>query len=154
MSVRFGHNPEILDQLLSQVFPSIAPHLFPFRHDLSWLKEKDFFEPRHCRTREGKRDGSSRGKSTISMLLDQRIETIQKEEQFLSDLLTSDGDKLKLAVKTGLEVLLGHAGLLVPVLDVDKDSALRDGATPKREDLRIEYEGNVILLNVTGRGNS
>ncbi len=146
----YGHNPEILDELLSQVLPSIAQHLFPFRHDLSWLKEKDFLSPGIAELEKEKETARQEVNRQISAL-DKQIETIQKEEQFLSDLLTSDGDKLKLAVKTGLEVLLGHAGLLVPVLDVDKDSALRDGATPKREDLRIEYEGNVILLNVTGR---
>lgn len=128
----------------------MAPHLFPFRHDLSWLKETEFVSPGIKELNAQKEAVHVEAKRRIDDL-DEQISVIEKENQFLVDMLTCDGDKLKLAVKKGLEILLSHAGIDVPVLDVDSNSALRGGDTSKREDLRIEYEGKAILINIAGR---
>lgn len=146
----YGHEIAILDELLSQVLPTLAPHLFPFRHDLSWLKEKEFLSPGIKELETDKEAFRLETKRHIDAL-DERIGTIEKENQFLVDLLTCDGDKLKLAVKQGLEIILSHAGMQATVVDVDIDPSLRDGTTSKREDLRIELEGKSILINVAGR---
>ena len=146
----YGYKIAVLDELLSQVLPALAPHLFPFRHDLSWIKEKDFLSPGIKELVAEKEAVRLEAKRQI-VALDERISTIEKENQFLVDLLTCDGDKLKLVVKKGLEILLSHAGIQVTVVDVDINPSLRGGSTSKREDLRIELDGRSILMNVAGR---
>lgn len=146
----YGDEIATLDELLSQVLPSLAPHLFPFRHDLSWLKEKDFLSPGIKELETEKEAVRLEAKQRIYGL-DEQIGTIEKENQFLVDLLTCDGDKLKLAVKKALETLLSHSGIQVTVVDVDIDPSFRGGSTSKREDLRIELEEKSILMNVSGR---
>ena len=146
----YGHEISILDELLSQVLPALAPHLFPFRHDLSWLKEKEFLSPGIKELEVEKEAVRLESKRHLDAL-DERIGTIEKENQFLIDLLTCDGNQLKLAVKRGLEILLSHADVQATVIDVDLDPSLRGGSTSKREDLRIELNGKSILMNIAGR---
>jgi hypothetical protein len=146
----YGHNIDIMDTLLSDVLPELAAYLFPFRRDFSWLKDSEFLSI-GIKDLETEKEVLRQGASRQIAVLDTRICDIQNDEQFLIELLTSDGEKLKLATKKVVEVLLASAGIVRSVLDVDSDPALRGGATSKREDLRVELVDQTILINVTGR---
>ena len=147
----YGDSADVIHGLLSEVLPELVPHLFPFRRDLSWLKEPEFRHP-DVLSLEADKHAVIEGTRQRLDTLNARIEALEQGEQYLRDLLTSAGGQLKDAVKKTLEMLFGTAGVAaVEVFDVDSDPALRGGSGEKREDLRIEWDGTYILLNVAGR---
>lgn len=147
----YGDRADILNSFLSDLLPELAPRLFPFRYDLSWLKEPEFVHPKTFYLYEKKQTFRDEVQVKLDKI-DEQIQALDQSEQYLKDLLTSDGDKLKDAVKRALEELLAVAGVKdVSVLDVDSNPALRGGSPAKREDLRIHWGENVFLINVAGR---
>lgn len=147
----YGDSADVIHGLLSEVLPELVPHLFPFRRDLSWLKEAEFRHPQALTLEADKQDVLKETKQRLDAL-DARIQALEEGEQYLRDLLTSAGGQLKDAVKKIFEILFGIVGVAaVEVLDVDSDPALRGGSSEKREDLRIEWDGTFFLLNVSGR---
>lgn len=147
----FGEEAEIFDELLSDVLPQVMPHLFPFRHDLSWLKEREFRHPRILELEEVK-DSLLSETATKLADIDQRIKGIDETESYLRDLITTAGDQLKNAVNRVLCELFKAAGISdAMIVDVDADPQLRGGDSNKREDLRVEWANAIFLLNVGGR---
>jgi hypothetical protein len=147
----YGENVEVLDLLLSEVLPDLSPHLFPFRHDLAWLKERDFRHPTVPTLEQQKVKVQSEAAEQVADL-DRQIDALDESERFLQEMLTTDGDVLKAAVKACLDALFRAAGVAdAEVVDVDPDPADRGGERPRREDLRVEWAAHVTLINVSGR---
>ncbi len=147
----YGDRADALDSLLSAVLPEIAPHLFPFRYDLSWLKEPEFTHPRILALQANKQAVRDEAQRKLDSL-EEQIHMHEAGEQHLRDLLTAAGDPLKSAVRKTLEELFKLAGVAdVTVLDVDADAALRGSSRQEREDLKIEWGETIFLLNVAGR---
>lgn len=147
----YGDRADILESLLSGVLPQIAPHLFPFRYDLSWLNEPEFTHPRVLALQVNKQVVRDEAQRKLDSL-EEQIRVHELGEQHLRDLLASAGDPLKSAVRETLEQLLKLAGVAgVEVLDVDADPALRGASRQEREDLRIQWGDKIFLLNVAGR---
>jgi len=141
----------VLHEFLSEVLPDVAPHLTPFRYDMSWLKTPEFRHPRITILEEEKDRIQSDAETKLGTV-DVEIRRIEEEAKFLVDLLTADGETLKNAVKRTLEEILQHVGAVsVKVLDVDADPSLRGGSKDKREDLRIEWGEEIFLFDVAGR---
>ena len=147
----YGDRTDVLNDLLSAALPDLAPHLFPFRHDLSWMKEPDFRHP-EINAIEDQKNALRKELHERIEALDKRIELIKQDELYLQSLLTTDGDLLKSAVKEALQQVLSAAGVAdAQIIDSDLDPSLRDSETKRREDLRIEWRGKVILVNAAGR---
>lgn len=146
----YGDRADILHALLSEVLPELSPYLFPHRFDSSWQHEPMFVHP-SVSSLEGEKTTVRRSADIAITTLNQRIDDVKKEDQYLMDILLAGDDQLKKAVKKALEVLLAFTGMVaVKVLDVDDDPSLRDGSSQNREDLRIELGGKVLLIDVAG----
>ncbi len=147
----YGDSLDVLNELLAETLPEFMPGLFPFRRNMSWLKEPEFTHPNVLSLRLEQQAIQEETQRKLDVL-NTKIRAIEDEEQFLRDLIVSAGDPLKVAVKRTLEQLFSVAGVTdALVLDVDSDPALRNGFSEKREDLRIEWGGEIFLLNVAGR---
>src|SRR5262249_11537859 len=147
----YGEQVGILHELLSDVLPQVAPHLFPFRHDLAWLKEPDFLHPRVLALQNQKAELDREADRKMEEI-DQQIKAIEAAESHVADLLTAAGDRLKTAVNRVIKELFAKAGIGdAVIIDLDIEPYLRDGDRNKREDLRIEWAGDVFLLDVAGR---
>ena len=75
-------------------------------------------------------------------ILEREAEEVNKKNEFLKSLLTGTGDQLVKSVKTYLE-WLGFTNV------IDKDETLEDGEI-KEEDLDLNYNGQLVLLEVKG----
>lgn len=147
----YGERDDILHSLLSEALPQLAPHLFPFRQDLSWMKEPQFRHPKTVVLEANKETVRQEAQKKLDAL-EAKIQALEESEKFMRELLTTAGEQLKDAVKQSLQTLFAAAGIAgVNVIDADTDPVLRDDSTHKREDLRIEWEGDVFLLDVAGR---
>jgi hypothetical protein len=141
---------EALNTLLVEALPEMAPHLFPFRRDLSWLKDTALVHPSAVRL-ESEKEAARKHLDDQIAALDKRIHAIKTGDQYVMDLVTTAGDPLKEAVRRVLTELITAAGISdAVVVDADADPSLR-GGTDKREDLRVEWREHVFLLNVAGR---
>lgn len=147
----YGENSDVLDELLSDYLPDCAPHLFPFRRDLSWLRDAEFRHPAIKALEERKADIQSEAQARLQAI-DSEIEDLESSESHLRDLLTTAGDSLKAAVQQTLTALFSAAGVTdATILDVDADPELRGGRPNMREDIRIAWRGRAFLLDVSGR---
>jgi hypothetical protein len=147
----YGTSVEMMDAVLNNVLPELMPDLFPFRHDLSWLNEDDFRNGEVLKLQEAKRLLQNETEQKLSDL-DGEIQALENTEQHLTELLTTDGDKLKEAVIRTLKDIFCAIGCEeVQIVDVDIEPALRADSTQKREDLRILWGDNIFLVNVAGR---
>lgn len=146
----YGDRADVLHALLNDVLPELSPHLFPYRFDTSWQQEATFVHPSVVALEKEKATIRSKAEEEIAKL-DQAIEGLRATEQYLLDILLLGDDPLKKAVQQALKELLRLAGMSeVQVLDVDEDPALRVSSRQKREDLRFELGGQMILINVAG----
>ena len=65
------------------MLPELAPHLFPFRHDFSWLKEPDFTHPT-VGTLEAQKLVVREAKQKELEKIEQQIHTVEQSEEYLT----------------------------------------------------------------------
>lgn len=139
--------PQVEDKssLLKSLFENILfPHYSKFFPDVEaklWIHKEDYLLPEEKTIRDKIAAKQEEYKIAIAAL-EKEAEEVGKKNDFLKQLLTGTGDQLVKAVKTYLE-WLGFEDV------IDKDETLDDGET-KEEDLDLNYNGQLVLLEVKG----
>jgi hypothetical protein len=129
-----------LTQLLGEVLPRVSPRLFPHAEGGKWVHEPEYELLSVQKLQSDIVRVEEEAEKQIAER-QQQIEDEQDEFQYLYDLLRETGDPLVDAVKKALEVL-GFKD----VIDADKELEKSDGNSLKREDLRIDGDGDHLLL--------
>lgn len=131
--------------LLKSLFENILfPHFSDFFPDIEskrWIHNVDYELPAERTIREKialKREEYDKAIAA----LEKEAEEVGKKNEFLKHLLIGTGDQLVKAVKRYLE-WLGFTDV------IDKDETLEDGEI-REEDLDLNYNGQLVLLEVKG----
>lgn len=131
--------------LLKSLFENVLfLHFSDFFPDIEakrWIHNVDYELPEERTIREKIALKQEEYEKAIAVLEKEAEETGKKNE-FLKILLTGTGDRLVKAVKTYLE-WLGFTNV------IDKDETLENGEI-KEEDLDLNYNGQLVLLEVKG----
>lgn len=131
--------------LLKSLFENILfPHFSDFFPDIEaklWIHNLDYELPEEQAIREKIALKQEEYKNAITAL-EKEAEEVGKKNEFLKQLLTGTGDQLVKAVKTYLE-WLGFTNV------IDKDETLKEDEI-KEEDLDLNYNGQLVLLEVKG----
>lgn len=131
--------------LLKSLFENILfPRFSDFFPDIEakhWIHNVDYELPEERTIREKIALKQEECEKAIAALKEE-AEEVGKKNEFLKNLLTGTGDQLVKAVKTYLE-WLGFTDV------IDKDETL-EGGEIKEEDLDLNYNGQLVLLEVKG----
>lgn len=131
--------------LLKSLFENILfPHFSDFFPDIEakrWIHNVNYELPEERTIREKIALKQEEYKNAIAAL-EKEAEEVGKKNEFLKYLLTGTGDQLVKAVKRYLE-WLGFTNV------IDKDETLEDSEI-KEEDLNLNYNGQLVLLEVKG----
>lgn len=131
--------------LLKSLFENILfPHFSDFFPDIEgkrWIHNVNYELPEERTIREKIALKQEEYKKAIAEL-EKEAEEVGKKNEFLKHLLTGTGSQLVKAVKTYLE-WLGFTNV------IDKDETL-DNCEIKEEDLDLNYNGQLVLLEVKG----
>lgn len=139
--------PQVEDKaaVLKSLFEDLLfPHFSSFFPDIEakrWIYNIDYELPEERAIREKIAIKQEEYKKAIAAL-EKEAEEVGKKNEFLKYLLTGTGDQLVKAVKTYLE-WLGFTNV------IDKDETLEDNEI-KEEDLYLNYNGQLVLLEVKG----
>ena len=139
--------PQVEDKssLLKSLFENILfPHYSKFFPDVEaklWIHKEDYLLPEEKTIRDKIAAKQEEYKIAIAAL-EKEAEEVGKKNDFLKQLLTGTGDQLVKAVKTYLE-WLGFTNV------IDKDETLKEDEI-KEEDLDLNYNGQLVLLEVKG----
>ena len=139
--------PQVEDKssLLKSLFENILfPHyskVFPDVEAKLWIHKEDYLLPEEKTIRDKIAAKQEEYKIAIAAL-EKEAEEVGKKNDFLKQLLTGTGDQLVKAVKTYLE-WLGFTNV------IDKDETLKEDEI-KEEDLDLNYNGQLVLLEVKG----
>lgn len=131
--------------LLKSLFENILfPHFSDFFPDIEakrWIHNMNYELPEERTIREKIALKREEYKNAIAAL-EKEAEEVGKKNEFLKNLLTGTGDQLVKAVKRYLE-WLGFTNV------IDKDETLEDSEI-KEEDLNLNYNGQLVLLEIKG----
>lgn len=139
---RIVRKTEFLTELVADVLPSIALHLYPHLQRLEWTTDASLDLP-SLRAMKLKLQEVNDAHALRINELAEAIERHRSDIGHLATLLTASGDELRMAVKKTLEDF-GFA-----VVDVDEERG-QTGATPDREDLRIDDSKPALLIETKG----
>lgn len=130
---------ELIIDLLDNYFPAISPELFPESTLNAWLGNEAYFVPNHKDLVNHKNKLVQEYETKIQNA-DCEISNNLQTFSWLHDLITEDGDELKLAVFEYLKYLQFD-----DVKDMDEQRI-------KDEDIQIEYGNKFIIVEVKGLG--
>ena len=131
----------LLKSLFENILFSHFSDFFPDIESKHWIHNVDYELPEERVIREKIALKQEECEKAIAALKEE-AEEVGKKNEFLKNLLTGTGDQLVKAVKTYLE-WLGFTDV------IDKDETLEDGEI-KEEDLDLNYNGQLVLLEVKG----
>lgn len=143
---RVSRKGQLIVDLLETVLPGVSPKLFPHSEGEQWTRRDDYELP-EVRTLKQDLERVEEEARVKKAKLEQRIETVRQEWQFLNDLLTATGDDLVAPVKEALE-RIGFER----VTDVDQQQGEEGEAQRglRREDLQVHDRSPVLLVEVKG----
>ena len=142
--------PQIIDKasflsdLLTDILPVVKPSLFPQNGKGKWVNENEYKLPQAVLLEAKKKAIEEKCKEEINEV-NQEIEEIQKQYNWLYDLLTTFDKPLVEAVKEAL-AFIGF--MKVVDVDIERD---KDGKT-RREDLQIQEKSPALIVDVKGIG--
>jgi len=143
--------PKMILSLLDKVLPKIDDFWFPLAKDLKWLEE-DYFKTSRLLSAEEEKQRLIEEYERLIASKNREIDLIQREEKFLTGILTSDGDQLKDDVKKVVEKILEMTGSFLEVTRAADDEDMITVDKEQRDDLRIFFQRKtkVILIDVEG----
>ena len=131
----------LLKDLFENVLFPVCSDYFPDIEAKRWIHKDEYAVPAELAIQE--KIEAKRKEFTVEIaLLEDESERIREQYTFLKDLLTATGSELVQAVKKYLE-WLGFESV------EDKDETLTVGEL-KEEDLNLNYDGNLVLIEVKG----
>lgn len=136
---------QIIKNLLVDFLPEISGELFPDFVKNTWVKNDDYLLPEIKQLIDRKKEITAKYEKNI-VDIDLEIVRIEKEYDFLINILTSDAFSdylVKNVIKT-----LGFIGFN-HVIDVDEEV---EGN--RQEDLRIEYDNLIAIIEVKGHNGN
>jgi hypothetical protein len=134
---------DFLLQLLTNVLPEMAPHLFPYLEGSNWLARPEY-ELSAVTDLHARIDEVSETANKQMSALATEAEAYSKKYEFLYELLTATDDKLVSTVKKTLE-FLG----LTNVIDADEEGK-KAGKVNRDEDLHIRDKKPALVIEVKG----
>ncbi|MEQ9029996.1 MAG: hypothetical protein RLP44_14895 [Aggregatilineales bacterium] len=128
-----------LDEFLSIYLPNLSPNLFPYDENTTWAQQEEYEIPEVLSLKQQSERITEEAAKQINEINDQ-IEKIRSENQYLNDIVSETSNALELAIKKGLEVLGFRE---VVHLDSESDNG-------KREDLQIRDRSPLLLIEIKG----
>jgi hypothetical protein len=138
-----SNKSKLLLELFREVLPELVADVFPYAEPGHWKNNDEYQLPAIIRAKHLIDTIEQETKHKIAEIHSD-IARLRSETSYLIELLTETGDNLVKAVKKSLEVL-GFAS----VVDVDEEIKGTSKGEMKREDLRIDEEGT-LLIEVKG----
>jgi hypothetical protein len=136
---RFSDFKGVAFDLLADVLPRTVPHLFPVDESAAWLSEPQYELPGVVGLREQiaqVRAAAAEQEAALAA----RIDHERSAHGYLHTLLVGTGDSLVEAVHHAFQSL----GFDAQFMDAER------GQADRREDLRIDLDGAVLLVEVKG----
>ena len=131
----------VLKDLFENVFFPVCSDYFPDIEAKRWIYKDEYAVPAELVILE-KIETKRREYEAEIASLEEESKRVREQYTFLKDLLTTTGSELVKAVKKYLE-WLGFESV------EDKDETLKEGEL-KEEDLNLNYDGNLVLIEVKG----
>lgn len=137
---QFGKDDKasIVSELISEYLPDILPNIFPDAENNRWLNSSKYKFSKTLKLEENIETIKQNNAKEIAKIQEE-INHIYEENQYISDLITQYQEPLVQAVMKSLEILGFN-----DVIDVDQEQAKL--GKDKREDLRIEDNPDKYLL--------
>lgn len=133
---------EFVARLFRDVLPNLTPHLFPDFEGAKWVQRAEYQSPELMHLQQQKQAMLAEMQQKL-LTIDAQISSAAAQDNWLSDLLTENDDKLVGAVKRGLAVL-GFAD----VVDVDSERDAKGQL--RREDLQIRDRSPLLVVDIKG----
>lgn len=131
----------VLKDLFENVLFPVCSEYFPDIEAKRWIHKDEYAVPAELAVQE-KIEAKRREFEAEIASLEEESKRVSEQYTFLKDLLTATGSKLVQAVKKYLEWLSFDNV-------EDKDETLKEGEL-KEEDLNLNYDGNLVLIEVKG----
>ena len=128
-----------IQDILFNVFPDLAPYLFPGHEGKKWMHRPEYELPEVLKIEQEIVRLREETELTIEGL-ESKADEVRKLDGWIHDLITSQGTPLRLAVRKALESL-GFKD----VVDVDEEVESNGSSNVKMEDLQIRDDKPVLL---------